>query len=197
LIDNTGSLRPQLNNIQILGKALVQTASERGVISVFNFETHSDSKKPFAIVTSGTEWSQDKNTLEKYIYALEAVGGQTTLLDAIRLTGKSVDAKANVEKLPEKIIILITDGEDRASEVSIKQLIKELKESGIKVYAIGLVEELDSSRGFTNDSSKNKSKNFLKKITKETGGNVIFPKLKKETKVADILTELFAEASNK
>ena len=45
--------------------------------------------------------------------------------------------------------------------------------------------------------SQNKSKNFLKKITKETGGNVIFPKLKKDTKVEDLLTELFAEPGKK
>jgi phosphopentomutase len=197
LIDNTGSLRPQFGNIQILGKAIVKNVNERGIISLFNFETQGDSKKPFAVVTSGTEWSQDKNALEKYIYGLQSVGGQTTLLDAIRSIGKTIGAKANAEKLSEKIIVLITDGEDRTSEVKEKQLIKELKESGVKVYAIGLVQELDAERGFTQESSRRKATNFLKKVTKETGGNAIFPKLEETTKAEDLLTELFAKPIKK
>ena len=197
LLDNTGTLRTQFGNVQILGKAIAQNTSQRGFVSLFNFESSGDTQKPFAFVTAGSEWSQDKNTLEKYIDKMQVVGGQTTLLDAIRSIAKAADSKANTEKLSEKIIVLVTDGEDRASEVTEKQLIKELKESGVKVYAVGLIQELDSSRGFTSGSSQNKSKNFLKKITKETGGNVIFPKLKKETKVEDLLTELFAESSKK
>lgn len=198
LIDNTGSLRTQLSNIQLIGKGIIQNASQRGgIVSVFDFETQADNKKSFAVVTSGSEWNQDKNALEKFIENLQPVGGATTLLDAIRSTAKAVETKANSEKLSEKIVILITDGEDRASEITEKEIIKELKEIGVKVYAVGLVQELDSSRGFTSESSQSKSKNFLKKITKETGGNVIFPKLKKETKVEDLLTELFAESSKK
>ena len=197
LIDNTGSLRLQLGNIQALGKIIVQKLSQRGIISLFNFETHNDSKKPFAVINSGTEWSQDKSALEKYIYSLQAVGGQTTLFDAICSTGKTTDAKANAEKLPEKIIILITDGEDKASEIKEKQLIKELKGSGVKVYAIGLVQDLESDGGFTQLSQRSKATSFLKKMTKETGGNAIFPKLNKDTKAEDLLTELFAEPSNK
>lgn len=197
LIDNTGSMRPQLGNIQILGKAIVQKTNQHGVISVFNFETQQDGKKPFAVVTSGTEWSQDKNTLEKYIDGLESVGGQTTLFDAIRSIAKATVSKADSEKLAEKIIVLITDGEDRVSEIKEKQLIKELKEIGIKVYVIGLVTELGSERTIFEDSSKGKATKFLKKVTKETGGNAIFPKLKKDTKVGDLLTELFAEPPKK
>ena len=197
LLDNTGTLRTQFGNVQILGNAIAQNASQRGLVSLFNFETSGDSKNPFAVIASGTEWSQDKGAFEKHIVGVKVVAGQTTLLDAIRSIGKVVTAKATSEKLSEKIIVLVTDGEDRASEVTEKQLIKELKESGVKVYAIGLVEELEPSGGFIGNSSKSNSKNFLKKITKETGGNVIFPKLKKDTKVEDLLTELFAEPSKK
>jgi hypothetical protein len=50
LIDNTGSLRPQLGNIQTLDKVIVQKVSQRGIISLFNFETQGDSKKPFAVL---------------------------------------------------------------------------------------------------------------------------------------------------
>ena len=196
LIDNTGTLRTQFQNVQILSNAIARSTSERGFVALFNFETSGDPKKPFAIIT-GTNWTLNQAQLTKHIGYLAVVPGQTTLFEAIRNIGKSVDAKANSEKLEQKIIVLVTDGEDRASEVTHKELIKELKASGVKVYAIGLVEELSSDGGFMGPSPQKKSKDFLKNITKETGGNVIFPRLRKETKVEDLLTELFAEPSKK
>ncbi len=65
LLDNTGTLRTQFGNVQILGKAIAQNTSQRGFISLFNFESRGDTQKPFAFVTTGSEWSQDKDTLEK------------------------------------------------------------------------------------------------------------------------------------
>ncbi len=198
LLDNTGTMFTQIETVKTLGKAVAQDASKRGIVSVFNFETQGDikdTKNFFAVVTSGTEWSQDKNAIEKYIDGVNVARGQTTLWDAIRSMAKTIVAKADSEKLSEKIIVLITDGEDRASKVTDKQLIKELKESGVKVYAIGLTQELDSGINF--GSSQGRSKKYLKKFAQETGGNVIFPKLKKDTKVEDLLTELFAEQPSK
>ncbi len=198
LLDNTGTMRTQFETVKILGKAVVQDASKRGIVSVFNFETQGDIKDIksfFAVATLGTEWSQDKNAIEKYIDGIKVAAGKTTLWDAIRSMAKATDEKAKAEKLSEKIIVLITDGEDRDSEVTDKQLIKELKESGVKVYAIGLTQELDSAGSF--GSSQGSSKKYLKKFAQETGGNVIFPKLKKDTKVEDLLTELFSQQPSK
>ena len=197
LIDNTGTLWNQFDNVQLLGKAIVQNVGQRGTISLFNFETQGTEKKPLAVVRSGTEWSQDKALLEKYIDKVKIVRGQTVLFDAIRSIATVTDAKANAEKFLEKIVILITDGEDRASEVKEEQLIKELRESGVKVYAIGIIQDLGDDGGFIGRSPQEKAKKFLKKITTETGGNVIFPKFKKDTRVEDLLTELFAEPSKK
>lgn len=198
LLDNTGTMFTQIETVKTLGKALAKDASKRGIVSVFNFETQGDikdTKSFFAVATSGTEWSQDENAIEKYIDGVQVARGQTTLWDAIRSMAKATAEKAKIEKLPEKIIILITDGEDRASKVTDKELIKELKESGVKVYAVGLTQDLNSGSAF--GSSEDYSKKYLKSFTKETGGNVIFPKLKKKIKVQDILTELFAEQTIK
>lgn len=195
LIDNTGSMRTQFDNIQTLAKSIARNVSQQGEVSLFKFQTEGSDKKQFAIVSKGTEWSRDKDALENYIGKLQVVPGQTVLFDSIRSIAKTIDAKAVSEKLTEKILILITDGEDRTSEVTEKQLFKELKESNIKVYAVGLITELDSERSLFGDSAKERAAQFLKKITKETGGKAIFPKLKKNTKIEDSLTELFSEPS--
>jgi Ca-activated chloride channel family protein len=200
LLDNTGSMRSQIQTLQNLSKAVAQNATKRGIVSIFNFETQgdfSDKKSFLAVATSGTDWSQDKNAIGKYIDVVKIAGGQTTLLDAIHSIGKITDEKANAEKLSEKIIILITDGEDRASKIKEKQVIKELKEKAVKVYAIGIIEDLGDEGGFIGKNPQDKAKSFLKEIAKETGGNAIFPTMKKAIKIEDLLTELFAESNKK
>src|SRR5258708_9087829 len=87
------------------------------------------------------------------------------MLDGIEFNGDSLDQespKAN------KVIILITDGEERSSKINQKQLIQKLNEHKTSVFAIGLVQQLDKTRS--------KAVDLLKLITKETGGRVVFPK---------------------
>lgn len=197
LIDNTGTMRSHLSNVQILANAVAQRSAENGLVSLFSFETQGKGKKSFAKVTNGTDWSQDKKAFEKHIVGIEVVPGQTVLFDAIRSIAQTTKAKAETEKLSEKVIVLITDGEDRASEISEKQLIKELKENGVKVFVIGLVADLYNERSFFGDSPKAKATKFLKKITEETEGNIIFPEIKKETEAEVLLNQLFAKSDSK
>src|SRR2546423_6539190 len=82
----------------------------------------------------------------------------------------------------DKIIILITDGEDRVSEKNRKEVLGKLKENRTSVYAIGLVEQLEGSK-------RSKATDLLKLLTKETGGRVIFPK-SNQLEIQSLLTEL-------
>lgn len=47
------------------------------------------------------------------------------------------------------------------------------------------------------EKRRKKIEKSLRKFVEETGGNVIFPKLKKSTKFEDLLTELFTEQTSK
>lgn len=192
LIDNTGSLRTQFPDVLMLSKEIVGQIHQRGSISLFNFETQGDEKHPLAVVTSGTEWSQDNNRIGKYIDKLFVVPGRTTLMDAINSVAERLDAKANLDKeaVGEKVILLITDGEDRVSKIKEKELIKTLKGLGIKVYAVGLIKELNNEDSLLHKSKREKAIDFLAKLTKETGGRVVFPHSKKAD-VRSLLNELF------
>ena len=190
LIDNTGSMRSQFDQVTTLGKGVVGHFYQKGPISVFTFV--GELKSPLR--ASGTEWSQDKIALENYIDDLFVRGGQTTLLDAISSMAKDLSAKVNSEKdaFAHATLILITDGEDRESHIRQDDLIKELKQTGIKVYAIGLVKELDSQGGLIRTESKrHKAEDLLKKITTETGGRVVFPNSKSQG-VGELMGQLFA-----
>jgi hypothetical protein len=198
LIDNTGSLRTQFNFVKALSKGVIEHIYQQGSISLFNFTTQGDVSNGLAVVTSGVDWSQDKTILDDYIDGLVIKPGRTTLFDAIYAITENLNTKANLDKhaFTDKVLILITDGEDRVSKIKDKQLIEKLKESSVKVYVIGLVQELEPEGGLTNRSPKAKAEDFFKKVTKETGGRVIFPKSNKAD-VNSLLNELFAEPYRK
>ena len=193
LIDNTGSLRTQFPQIKTLGKGVVKRIHQRGSTSLFNFVTQEEKKVSLAVVTSGIEWSQDKDVLNSYIDGLIIVPGQTALMDAINSVAEKLNAKANLEKdaFAERAVVLITDGEDRVSKVKEKELIHRLKESGIKVYAVGLVREVEAEGGLIRQSRREKAERFLKKLAKETGGRAIFPK-SDQVDVDSLVGELLA-----
>lgn len=194
LIDNTRSLETQFPQVKALAKEVVRHIHQRGSISLFNFLAQGDKRNPLAVVTSGVEWSQDESLLNSYIDSLRIEAGQTTLLDAIYTIATKLDGKVGLDKdaFADKVIILITDGEDRVSKVKEKQLIKELKERGVKVYAIGLIQALGEERHINNRSPKETATTFLKKITKETSGRVVFP-TSKQTEVDALLSEVLAK----
>lgn len=193
LIDNTGSLRSQFDQVIAFGKGVARHLSDKGPVSVFTFanERERDLKSP--LIASGTEWSEDQEAIESYLDDLFVRGGQTTLLDGIRTMARDLTAKVNGEKdaLSGGVIVLITDGEDRASRVKDNDLIKELQSAGIKVFAIGLTRELENDRGIILKSKRGKAEDLLKKITKESGGRAVFPK-SRGLDVNQLVAELFA-----
>ncbi|HVG34071.1 MAG TPA: VWA domain-containing protein [Pyrinomonadaceae bacterium] len=194
LIDNTGSLRSQFDDVLFLGKGVVELSHRRGPVSVFNFKESDDKKFPQALISSGVQWSQDKNLIENYLDTLSITSGQTRLYDAIYYIAEQLNAKVDQDKdaFGDKAIFLVTDGEDRGSTIKDKQLIKLLRESGIKVYAFGLVKELDAEGGMIRMSQKEKAIKFLEKIAKETDGRVVFSKSKKDN-VVSLLNAMFAD----
>ncbi len=192
LLDNSGSLRTQFRRVVELGIGTVQHAHKHGPITIFNFKSLGTSNDPITVVH--TIWNQDADVLSRYSNSLAVEAGATRLSDAIHFMMIYVTARAQQEKNPalRKILVLITDGEDRESKIKEKQLIAELKQHQIKVYAIGLVRELDEGSGLIRKSTRETSINFLKKVTKETGGRALFPK-SNSGDVQALLRELFTE----
>jgi uncharacterized protein with von Willebrand factor type A (vWA) domain len=178
LIDSTGSMRSQFADALRLGKAVVHQVHDRGPVSIFNFRSEFG-KSSRAIPTLRIERSLDENALDRTIDGLYVEGGQTTLLDAVDAMAESLNQPPAATA---KVIIMITDGEDRVSEKTRKEVVNKLKENKTSVYAIGLVEQLESNK-------RSKAADLLKLLTKETGGRVIFPK-SNQMEVQDLLTEL-------
>lgn len=191
LLDNSGSLRSQFDRVLALGNGVVQEANKQGPISIFSFRGTGNPKDAPPLMVVHTVWNQDPVVLSKYLDSLFIEGGQTNLLDAIHSMVKHINAKAEQDKTPQvrKVLVLITDGEDRKSTIKEKELLGELQQHQIKVFAIGLVQELDQGGYMRN--ARDKATKLLKKITKETGGRALFPK-SNSGDVDALLLELFA-----
>ena len=193
LIDNTGSLRSQFEQVLNLGKAVARHATQKGPVSVFNFTSPADRRSTLAVISSGSDWSQDGEDLSSFIDNIYVLGGQTTLLDAIQSMSRTVSAKVTQEKdvFSDGVLILITDGEERESRIKESDLIKQLQKDGTKVFAIGLVKDLGAGNAFGSKGKQEKAENLLWKLARETGGRVIFPESR--NMVADMLVgDLFA-----
>ncbi|HSP61348.1 MAG TPA: vWA domain-containing protein [Pyrinomonadaceae bacterium] len=165
MLDDTGSMRSQFETVFEIGKGVVHQVHDHGPVSLFDFASEGIGPASKAIPTPRIMATQDERVLNRTIENLYIQGGQTMLLDAIEFIGDSLDQQSPDTN---KVIILITDGEERTSKINQKQLIRKLKEHKTSVFAIGLVQQLDKSRS--------KAVNLLKDITKETGGRVVFPK---------------------
>src|SRR5688572_12341610 len=66
LIDNTGSMRSQFNDVTSLGRGVVRRVYQNGPVSIFHFSSQGTRQNPIAMATSGIE-SQDLTALETYI----------------------------------------------------------------------------------------------------------------------------------
>lgn len=173
LLDNTGSLRSQYNSVTSVGKVIVNQIHKRGPVSLFGFQSSGRGSGSKAVPAIKVEASQDEQLLNRGIENSYIVPGQTTLLDALAFIAQTLDQSAPDKT---KIIIMVTDGEDRNSDADQKKLIKELKARNIAVFAVGFVQEIDDERGLIRQSPRAQAIDLLKSITKGTGGRVAFPR---------------------
>jgi VWFA-related protein len=85
----------------------------------------------------------------------------------------SADKLATDAKRPKQVIILITDGDDNASDYNLEQTITRVQQlSGPVIYTIGLLfGDEDMSR-----SEVKHARQVLERLSTETGGMAFFPR---------------------
>jgi VWFA-related protein len=160
VVDSSGSMgrkRPSVNKSAL---DLIAASNPQDEAFVVNF---SDA----AIIDQ--EFTSDVNKLRQGLSFLEARGG-TALYDAVVA---SADKLATDAKRPKQVIILITDGDDNASDYNLEQTITRVQQlSGPVIYTIGLLfGDEDMSR-----SEVKHARQVLERLSTETGGMAFFPR---------------------
>jgi Ca-activated chloride channel family protein len=176
VIDNSGSLRQQLDKVIEAGKVFVNTNRPEDETMVIRFVGRDkiEIEQPF---------TSKKDDLIDALENLYIEGGQTAVIDAVYLAAENVGEyeKTNVSTdRKRRALILITDGEDRNSYYTEKQLFELLRESDVQIYVIGFVDDLSNDGGFISKSPQAKAKGLLERLATETGGKAYFPKTASE-----------------
>jgi hypothetical protein len=166
LVDSTGSMRSQFDQVIALAREIVNQIHEHGPVSIYRFHSERIGRPSRAIPTRIIEQTQEKGQLNRALDNIYIEGGQTTLLDAVDLMVNHLNEPPTAAK---KVIILITDGEDRVSKTKRKELFEKLAASKTHIYAIGLVRELEGGK-------RSKASSLLESLAKESGGQVVFLK---------------------
>ncbi len=171
VIDNSGSLRSQIEKVIEASKILIGSNRPTDETSVIRFV----GRDKIEILQ---DFTPSKDDLEYALENLHIDGGQTALRDAIYLAADRVteyEKSANGDDGKRRALILITDGEDRASYYSEKQLFQLLSETSVQIYVIGFVKDLDDKGNFIQKSDQSKARTFLEKLATDTGGRAYFP----------------------
>lgn len=190
VIDNSGSMRTQIGYVIASAKSVVNGNAPDDETFIVRFISADK-------ITQPRGFTNNKGALEKALEQMYVEGGQTALVDALYVSADYLIkyVKPAEAKPRRHILVLISDGEDRASFYKADDLIKLLKQSDIQIFCIGLVAGLEKERGFTSQSKREKSTKLLKLLANETGGRVFFAEKVGELKeaVGEIISNLHTQ----
>ena len=157
VFDVSGSMKGKLDRARDALKAFIQTSHNDDDFFLVGFNQRAN---PLAEFTDG-------DSLVNKL-ALVDPGGQTALYDAAYL---------GVEKVKQgrhnrHAMLLISDGQDNSSRYTYSELRKRLKEAGVQIYCIGIVEMGGGSGGALDMQGQA----ILEEISQVTGGKAFFPR---------------------
>ncbi len=170
-IDTSGSLRTQMDKVIEAGKILVN--SNKPGDETF-LERFIDSEK----IETMQDFTSDRTLLEDALDNLYVEGGQTAVVDGVYLAAEHVAQYKKGDDLSDRrrrALIVVTDGEDRASYFKQEQLFARLREEDVQIFVIGFVNELEKEGGIIKKSPHDRAVALLDRMAKETGGRAFYP----------------------
>src|SRR5579872_111980 len=158
IIDNSGSMRDKRAKVEAAALALVKASNPQDAIFIVNFNDDPYLDVPF---------TNDIKKMREGIARIDSRGG-TAMRDAIWTSMDYLRKKGKKEK---KVLLVITDGNDNASNETLEHLVQRAKsnQNGILIYAIGLLNEEEKREA-------RKAKRALDELTQATGGLAYYPK---------------------
>ena len=156
LVDNSGSMRDKRAAVDAAALDLVRASNRQDGAFVVNF---SDRAYLDQGLTSNIAALQ--NGLAHF-----TPGGTTALYDAV---AASANELANHAKQQKQVLLIITDGADNASRLTLEQTIGRVQSlGGPVVYSIGLLFD-------TNKKEAQRARQDLQTLSDQTGGVAYFP----------------------
>ncbi|HLM57118.1 MAG TPA: VWA domain-containing protein [Pyrinomonadaceae bacterium] len=171
VVDNSGSLRFQINQVIEAAKTIVESNRPGDETFVIRFVGSEQ-------IELKQDFTADRQAVFDALDDMFVEGGQTAIVDATFLAASHASEHKRGDPLRDKrrrAVILVTDGEDRSSHYKTEQLFEALKEQDVQIFVIGFVNELEKERGLITKSKRQKAVDLLDRMAKETGGRAFYP----------------------
>jgi VWFA-related protein len=156
LVDNSGSMRDKRSAVDKAALDLVRASNPHDEAFIVNFSDK-------AYLDQG--FTSKLVALEKGLSRFDA-GNMTALYDAV---AASADELSKYGTHPKEVLLIITDGADNASQLTLAEAVRRVQYlGGPVVYSIGLLYD-DSPQ------EAQKAKSDLEELSADTGGIAYFP----------------------
>jgi Ca-activated chloride channel homolog len=153
VVDNSGSMREKRTKVNQAVLNLVHDSNPDDEVFVVNFGEDYYLDQDFTSNVSLVRAALQQNTMK----------GKTALYDAIVASAAHLKGSARLEK---KVLLVITDGQDNASQETLREAAAKLQQqNGPTLYAIGIVGADDTHPGH----------DPLAALAESTGGVAFFP----------------------
>jgi VWFA-related protein len=157
LVDNSGSMNDKRARVAAAALALVKASNPEDEVFIVNFNDDPYLDQSF---------THDAKKLDEALSRIDAHGG-TAMRNAI---SGALDYMKTDAKLDKKVIVMITDGNDNASnETTLEQLLRKVRDSGVLVYSIGLLSEEEARENRA-------AKRALNSLAEASAGAAYYPK---------------------
>jgi Ca-activated chloride channel family protein len=156
IIDNSGSMRDKSAKVAAAALDLVRASNPQDEVFIVNFNDDAYLDQSFT------------NDIKKLEQALEryAAKGGTAMRDAISM---SIDYMNKKGKKDKKVLMVVTDGNDNASNMSLEELIRKAEQSGVLIYSIGILSDEEPREA-------RRAKHALHNLAVASGGQDYYPK---------------------
>ncbi len=164
VVDNSGSYRSIFERVINSTNALIADIRTNDEAFLVTFV---DTPK----IVLRQEMTSDQQQLRDSAENMFIEGGATAILDAAMFSAKYLSEQAKAEPERSRVLILITDGDERESAANIDDVVKTLRAGNIRVFVLGLHEEKIYGK-------------VIDRLIKDTGGAKFVPRTPKETAAA-------------
>lgn len=156
LVDNSGSMSNKRSRVAAAALDLVKQSNPDDEVFIVNFNDDTHFDQPL---------TNDVKKLEAALARLEARGG-TAMRDALN---KSINYVKKNGKKDKKVLVVITDGNDNSSDITLEQVVRQAHSNDVLIYAIGLLNEEEAKEARA-------AKRALKSLVEASGGLDYYPK---------------------
>ncbi len=162
VLDRSGSMMDMMSDVYDAALHVIDDGTSRDETFIVTFNRRTELVIDF---------TSDQHRLENSVIGLKA-DGETALYDAVDFALDHLKHSKN----RKKVLVVVTDGEDNASRLKLRELIERAEEEETVIYTVGMFGSMGSSSGLLARLMGDRdARGELKKLAEVTGGSSHFP----------------------